>query len=108
MFYDLTLIRPPSAEGGDRHRRDGARPAAGEVRAGERRGGRRRRRRGDGGQSRGLESSPRRKAGVRERGERVDLKKTKQKKHQRKTCGATCPQSLSPTNNFHSANINWS
>lgn len=44
----------PLAEGGDRHRRDGARPAAGEARAGERRGGRRRRRRGDGGQGGGL------------------------------------------------------
>lgn len=51
----LTAALSPPAEGGDRHRRDGARPAAGEARAGERRGGRRRRRRGDGRQSGGLE-----------------------------------------------------
>lgn len=44
------------AKSGDRHRWDGARSAAREARARERRGGRRRRCRGDGGQSRRLES----------------------------------------------------
>ncbi len=63
QFYSLfccyklpNVALSSSAESGDRYRRDGARPAAREVRAGERRGGRRRRRRGDGGQSGGLET----------------------------------------------------
>ncbi len=68
-FFNLFFLKKLNAElsslaqGGDRHRRDGARPAAGEAREGERRGGRRRRRRGDGGQNGGLENGPERKTG---------------------------------------------
>lgn len=51
----IKLWRSASAQGGDGHGWDRARPAAGEARAGERRGGRRWWRRGDGGKNRGLE-----------------------------------------------------
>lgn len=74
----------PTAQGGDGHGWDGARKAAGEVRARKCWSGWRRRRRGDGGQNRGL-AGPLRKAGRGIKDEMwTDL-----------------------TTHFHIANINW-